>query len=405
MKRMDDGSGEGTGGSGGGKTGAKGPSHAAPRHWIATAIFLLGLSSPISAADYEFGANYTADVLSNLSGGLDTGTGYIDNLDLNLAITFSDMPAGQTGGLFMRGLYNNSSAFSADFVGDIQVVSNIDAVEAWRVFEFWWEQRGNDWGVLAGLYDLNSEFDVTETGSLFVNSSHGIGAEIAQTGKNGPGIFPVSAFALRGVWHSESFTVRAVVMDAVPGDPADPASNEIDLDGDEGYLAVAELDVSVAESLRLWAGYWRYSEDFEQPFGAGAASVNDGWYMGAEQSVRLGSNSAAWFVRYGIADERINILQSYVGAGFVIDAPFPSRPHDAFGIAVASAQAGDGYRAALRLSGDGADSRETTWEVTYRAPLNDHVVLQPDLQYVQNPSASAAIGNAWVVGLRFVLTY
>ena len=97
-----------------------------------------------------------------------------------------------SGTLFVYGLYNNGSTLenSDELVGDLQVISNIDASHAWRVFEFWYEFGEGPWSVRTGLYDLNSEFDVNETGGLFLNSSHGMGPDFSQTGENGPSIFP-----------------------------------------------------------------------------------------------------------------------------------------------------------------------------------------------------------------------
>ena len=69
------------------------------------------------------------------------------------------------------------AAYSANRVGDLQGVSNTDAEEALRLFGFWHELAEADWSLRTGLYDLNSEFDVNEAGSIFLNSSHGIGAE------------------------------------------------------------------------------------------------------------------------------------------------------------------------------------------------------------------------------------
>ena len=126
-------------------------------------------------------------------------------------------------------MYNNGSTFSDELVGDLQVISNIDASHAWRVFEFWYEFGEGPWSVRTGLYDLNSEFDVNETGGLFLNSSHGMGPDFSQTGENGPSIFPVSSLALRAEWEGKGFTARLAVLDGVPGHPHDPSSNEIDL--------------------------------------------------------------------------------------------------------------------------------------------------------------------------------
>lgn len=374
-------------------------------HALIAGIAILFVFSAGFASDYEFEAVYTGDILRNVSGGIESGTRYLDNLDLKLEIDVAEAWGIGSGRLFIYGLYNNGGTFSDELVGDLQVCSNIDADEAWRIFELWYELGGDTWSVRTGLYDLNSEFDVNETGSVFLNSSHGIGAELGQTGENGPSIFPVSSFSLRGAVKFDPLTIRVAVLDAVPGNPDDSTSNEIDLNSDDGYLTIAELDVPITKSARLWAGYWRYSAEFERPFNTGSSNGNDGWYVGGEHQFRIGSRSAAWFVRYGQADEQLNKLKDYTGFGIVIDGPLVARAGDEFGIAVASARAGGPYRNSLNRVGVGAERRETTWEMTYRAQISEHLVLQPDIQYVQNPSVSKELDNALVVGLRFEIVY
>lgn len=366
---------------------------------------LLFLLVPGLAGSSEFGVVYTSEIWSNTSGGIETGTRYLDNLDLELEIDVADAWGIGAGTLFVHGLYNNGTTFSDELVGDMQTVSNVEAVEAARLFEFWYELAEDQWSVRTGLYDLNSEFDVNETGALFTNSSHGIGAELGQTGLNGPSIFPVSSLALRGAIQTDSVTARVAIIDAVPGDADDPASNEIRLDDDEGVLTIAELDVPLRESSRLWAGYWRYSAAFEKPFDSGFDNGNDGWYVGFEQMFHLGSRSMAWFVRYGEANEQLNALADYLGAGVLINGLFTGRPEDQIGLAVASAGAGDPYRDSLVQTGVGAERRETALEMTYRAAINEHLVIQPDIQYVRNPSSSSALDNAWVFGLRLEIAY
>jgi porin len=357
------------------------------------------------ASAYEFSAEYTADILAVVSGGLATGTEYLDNLDLELEVDVAEAWDAGAGRIFIHGLYNNGATFSDDRAGDLQIVSNIDAEEAWRLFEFWYEFGEADWSVRTGLYDLNSEFDVNGTGGIFLNSSHGIGAEFGQTGRNGPSIFPVSSLSLRAAMKLKSATARFAVLDAVPGDPNDSASNEIDLSTDDGVLTVAEIDLPYVDSARLWLGYWRYSAAFDRLFGTGSRRGNDGWYVGTESSFRLGSRSAAWFARFGQADERFNVLSSYFGLGAVIVGPFAARHADQLGIAVASARAGDPYHDNLRRRGEDAGRRETTWELTYQVHVNEHLLIQPDIQYVRNPSVSAILDDAWVVGCRIQLSY
>ncbi len=356
------------------------------------AVSLLFLGSTSFAGGFDFSAEYTAEVLSVVSGGISTGSDYLDNLDLVLEIDAADLWSEGAGRILLHGLYNNRSNFSAVRAGDLQGVSNIDADEALRLFEFWYELADTDWSIKTGLYDLNSEFDVNGAGAIFLNSSHGIGAEFGQTGENGPSIFPVSSLAFRVAKTIGPVTARAAVLDGVPGDSGDPTSNRIKLDSEEGALAVSELDVPFANSSRLWLGYWRYSAEFEWIGGGGSSRGNDGWYVGAESGLEIGSRAVNGFIRYGRADARFNVLSSYVGLGAVMTGTFNARPEDQLGIAVASARAG------------GNPTRhETTWELTYRLRVNDHVVIQPDIQYVRNPSLSSGWDDAWIVGCRIQL--
>lgn len=370
----------------------------------AFACLLLCLPSLVPAENpIDFGASYKADLLRNQSGGVATGTRFLDDLNLTLRVDFGTGPG--LSALFLSGLYNNGTRFSSDLVGDLQAVSNIEADEAWRVFEAWYEYGNERASLRAGLYDLNSEFDVNEAGSLFLHSSHGIGAELGQTGRNGPGIFPVSALTLRGSLGLGTGLLSVAVLDGVPGDPDDASSNRIRLDSEEGALLIAQFSQPTDRALRAWGGYWTFTERFERPFEAGSPQVSKGWYLGLEGGTDATHSPFAWFLRYGRANPDVNVFADYVGAGVVLRSPLTSRPDDRVGVAVASAGAGGPYRRWLEQSGSATGSRETAWELTYRMPLSEHLSLQPDIQYVQHPAALVDVEDALVVGLRFELSY
>lgn len=373
-----------------------------PRRALVFLLLLTPLALP--ADDHaEFTATYTVDLLRNQSGGLATGSRYLDDLSLTLRLEFDSGPGTST--LFINGLYNNGTHFSRDLVGDLQVVSNIEADEALRLYEAWYEYGDERWSVRGGLYDLNSEFDVSEIGALFLNGSHGIGADIGQTGRNGPGIFPVSALALRGSVALGSGQLMVAALDAVPGDEKDAGSNRIKLDNEEGALLIAEFSHPFRGLIRARGAFWAYTEDFERPFETGPLAVSNGWYLGVEGGRETASGPLGWFLRYGRADPDVNVFEDYVGAGVVLPSPIGSRADDRVGVAVASAGAGAPYRRWQEQAGQVTRSRETAWELTYRMPVSQHLALQPDIQYVQNPAALAGIGNALVLGLRVELSY
>lgn len=359
-----------------------------------------------------FDALYTGEPIRNLSGGVRTGGTYLDNLDLQINAERGSILGipGLSGLLY--GLYNNSNEFSAEYVGDTHVVSNIDAPRAWRLFEAWldWAPRDDDSVSLRlGLYDLNSEFDATETGGLFLNSAHGIGTDFSQSGLNGPSIFPVTslAFRVRAAWGTGGYGQFAV-LDGVPGDPDDSKSNEIDLSGDDGALVVAEVGWSGGDWRKVAAGAWVYTADFApltSPDGP-QDDGNEGWYAIADRTVWRGeSATVAAFLRIGQAEERFNPFDGYIGFGTSVAGFSARRPEDELGLAVAIGLTGDEFEDSRRPDGLRTDDHETTLELMYRTPVTRWLTLQPDLQYIINPGTDPELDDAVVVALRFEISY
>lgn len=190
---------------------------------------------------YELSAAYTAEVWRN-EGGVKDGWRYLDNLDVVLEADLERAVGWEGANGLVYLLYNNGASLS-ELTGDIHIVSNIETgVRATRLYEAWIEQQiGDTASIKVGLYDLNSEFDALETSALFIGSAHGIGQDIAQSGQNGPSIFPVTSLSARAqVQIDDGLVVRAAILDAVPGNPDRPSRTAIDL-GD-GVLAIAEAD-------------------------------------------------------------------------------------------------------------------------------------------------------------------
>lgn len=362
---------------------------------------------------------YTLDGFSNLTGGHRAGTRFLDDADLAMTIDAERLLGWPGATLFLYGIGNQGGSPS-ELIGDLQGVSNIDAPDTWKLFEAWLEQRVWDGrlSLLLGLWDLNGEFDVIENAGLFVNSSHGIGPDFSQTGLNGPSIFPTTSLAFRArVRPSHAFYVQGVVLDATPGDPENPSGTHVHLYGDDGVLLAAELGYLVGGATgsklgpgKIAVGGYTYTAAFACVHDSQAdgsplmRSGNGGLYVLAEQMVYRESGGPdqglALFVRTGIANQKVNQLGSYVGAGLVYTGLLPSRDEDRFGVAVASAINGSDFKQAQAERGTPVDDAEIAVEVTYAARLSSVFTVQPDLQYVIAPGTDPAVGNALVVGLR-----
>lgn len=383
---------------------------------LAVTVLLPALAPAENGGGLALDVTYTGEPIRNMRGGVQRGSTYLDNLDLQLSADRGSLFGipGLSGLLYV--LRNNTSEFSEKYVGDAQVVSNIDSPGEWRLFEAWldWAPGDSDlFSARLGLYDINSEFDALETAGLFLQSAHGMGTDFGQTGLNGPSIFPVSSLALRLLTTSASGIYgQVVVADGVPGNPDDPKSNRIDLSSDDGALVVLETGWSGGDWRKVAAGFWHYTADFDrlaltpgedEPL---EGDGNNGWYLIADRTLwENGDRVAAGYVRYGQADDRYNVFKSYLGVGATFTGFWPTRAEDSVGLAIARAATGSGYRQAQAQAGEAADDRETHLELTYRAPITEWLTLQPDVQYIVNPGTNGLLGDALVVSLRFEIAF
>ena len=307
-------------------------------------------------------ALYTADVWANVEGGVRRGGNYLDNLDI-VATYDADRRIGLRGTTSLVSLlYNNRSTFSDTFVGDLQTISNIDTDGALRLYEAWIDHDFGAGKLKVGLIDFNSEFDVIDTGQLFINSSHGIGPEISQVGANGPGIFPVPALGARLALDVGSVEFKVGVFEGTPGDPAHPRRTVIRLREGEGILSVAEANWRPSENTRIGAAIWRHSGSADENLGAAYGS-----YAIAEGRIwKDGERSVAAFTRVGIARGDVYELGDYVSGGLVLSGPLVLGEDEHLGLAVGSVGNAGFYRQNRRDAGDPITARETGIELTYR---------------------------------------
>lgn len=371
---------------------------------IAWTALTLGLSPRgASGQSISVDATYIGEVFVNARGGLERGVVYMDNLDLLVTVDTEDLwlPNGPTFHLY--GLGNQGGNFSENYVGDAQVVSNIEAPTSWRLFEGWVEQPlGSDrFTVRTGLYDLNSEFDVIPAAGLFINSSFGIGAEYAQTCFGGPSIFPVSSLALRLRYENRTgWYAQGGVLDAVPGKPGEPRGTHVSLSAQQGALLAGETGWREGRA-KVAGGGWAYTTDYRRFEGPGYAEYTYGGYLLGQISV---SDGLVAFVRAGLADPRVRIhaFGAYTGGGLVAYGPFTGNPERELGLGVAAAHTGGPYQRVERRAGRAVGAAETAIELTYATPIWRYFRIQGDVQYILQPSALKRRPNALAVGLRFV---
>ncbi|HYJ39988.1 MAG TPA: carbohydrate porin [Steroidobacteraceae bacterium] len=383
------------------------------------ALAAFGRAARAQDADESAGlavsVSYTGDLRRNTTGGIAVGSAYSDSFDLGATWSSSSLFTGTGFTTSLSVMHLGGDDISGEFVGDMHGINNIEAPDAWHLYEFWSEfnfgGRANT-SLRMGVLDLNADFDTPVTSGLFVGSPHGIGTELSQTGGNGPAIWPITGLGIRLAGQfSEGLNWRVGAFEGTPGNDDERSFATFDVASGEGSLLIGEVEYMSDRVNKISLGMWSYTAEFERldaelTTGAPSQDGNQGVYALVDLPLaNVGPARIDGSLRLGLADGRFNPVDECVGATIVVSHPFANRPDDAFGLAVAYGRTGNIYRTVQALAGIPAASAETSYELTYRAPLTGWLALAPSVQFVSNPGADLAMRDAWVVGLRFELAH
>ena len=373
-------------------------------------------------------SSYTGELVWSATGGARRGATIPGAAGAQVTLLLKRLIGWRGASLFVFALGTHGGAPSG-LVGDVQGVSNLEAPPRVLLEEVWLQQNlfGNRLSWLAGRYDLNSEFYRLQSAGLFINSSFGIGPELAQSGAAGPSIFPNTAVGTRiALKPSPNVVWRAAVLNGMPVDRPE-GGTRLFAPGD-GALLVSEValltrpdSVGMPRQRRfaigrgparpyagkLAVGAWYYTARFPDLVGTLPGGTPErhrgsgGAYLIADQ--RLGEALTA-FAQLGLGDGRVNQIGGYLGGGLTLTGPWSSRPQDELGLAVAAARNGSHYEEAQSAAGVRA-AGETTLELTYLAQLSSWLAVQPDLQYVIHPGGLRGLRSAVVPGLRIAASH
>ncbi|MGB5079717.1 MAG: carbohydrate porin [Burkholderiales bacterium] len=357
-----------------------------------------------------------ADVLSNVSGGMKRGTKYMDNWDIKLLADADKLWGWNDTTAFLQLISNHGGKLNETHVGSFMGVDNIEVnANTTKLFHAWLESSFFDrkFSVLVGLYPVDSQFYVTDATGVFPHPTGGMAAEVAQTGVNGPSIFPTSSFGVRAMWQATpKFYLQAALVDGVPGDPDNPRGTHIRFERGDGTLAIVETGFRPAEEISKYAvGTWRYSARFDDLVDTDASGnperrVNRGAYFLAEQTVSRetddSSQGLALFLRYGVANGDVNTLDYSFSLGLRYKGLVPGRDEDEFGILLTRGHAGAKF---IQAAATPLETNETALEITYRARVVRWLAIQPTLQRIFNPGFDPALRDARVAGARFEVAF
>ncbi len=337
-------------------------------------------------------------------GGVRKGNANLVNVDAKIFVDAEKLMGWKGATFFVYGLGNWGGAGShqpGGQVGDLQWTSNIQAfTDTIKLYELWYDQKFADdrASLLVGIHDLNADFYFTDSATLFLHSSFGLGLELSQTSTGGPSIFPYTTSALRLKFEpSSNYYFQTGVFAANSAYTDDLSKSRFSPNPKNGYLLIQEAGiVESGESAHKFAvGGWTYTRSFDHRTDTATDSdgneipqqvTNSGAYLLAEKSLGKGW-SAFW--HGGFASSKVNDVHTNWLVGVVNKGVFGLRDDDQVGLGFTTIH-----------SSDHGVPEEGAIEFTYRMQLHPGFIIQPDLQYVRNPSFSTEVPNAWWGALR-----
>lgn len=389
-----------------------------------------------------------SDILGNTTGGETRGGTYSGLLNLGLAVDLHNA-VGWEGVSFKNTwlwLYGND--VSSKFIGNSLTSSSVAGQPAFRCYELWLQQNilHDAISLRGGMIPVDTEFMVSDTANLFVNSTFGSPPVFTMNMPNGGPTYPMATPGLRLAVQPVSWlTLRSSFTQ---GNPFSQQDNIYGFDWNfgqaGGLLNISEAEVDWCKDVSskglpgyAKAGFWFQTgqglqggaEQFN--FGSpNSSAYNNGFYGIIDQkfyvvqekvapssdkndlsqpsqasSCTCSPKGISFFARIGFSPDQGSIVGFYTDMGFTYTGLIPTRAADKLGFAFGYAQMGSQCRQSYRENGAPGCGFESVAELTYSMRLAPAIAIQPDLQYIMHPGGTQQNGNALVVGMRAVVDF
>lgn len=403
-----------------------------------------GWRSRMEDAGISLGVQEQSEVLGNATGGTRQGAVYEGATLMQLGIDL-DKLVGLPGGKFNVSAYQiHGRGLSAnDLGGNLNTVSGIEAKRGTRLFELWYEQSlfNDALSIRVGQMAADSEFIVSEYGSVFLNAGFGWPTLPATALPNGGPAYPYATPGVRVKWQATDEI--AALVGVYNGDPS-PNSSGTSMRLNKGTFVIGELQYALNQGgdakglpgtykIGAWYNSNKFSDQYYSTDGLSLAnpdSNGDPLQRRNDWSLYAVADQMVWRVP-GSKDEGLgvfaklmgapgdrNLVNFFANAGATYKGLIPGRADDTVGIAVAYARIGDSATrydtSKITYTGGLYPVRrnESVLELTYQAQITPWWSVQPDFQYVFNPGGGVVdettgkrIGDAAIFGLRTTVVF
>lgn len=399
-----------------------------------------GLRAYLDSKGIDYAFTYIGEVLGNTSGGVKRGATYEGRLDGTLDLDLDKLVGLKGAAIHAEAFQIHGRGLSGNNTLDLFTASNIEAYPSTKLYEVWFEQKLADdkIAVRVGQLAADTEFLISQTSTLFVNSTYGFPAITANDLPNGGPAYPLATPGARlKVTPFDNVTVLAAIFNGDPAGPYRPGFNDPlpqvrDYNGTSFRLQDPPLLITEAAFAynqdksptalpgTVKVGYFHHFGQFailDAPV-ATSARGNDGLYGVIDQTLYrvpgTEDQGATGFLRVAGTPSDRNPIDFYVDGGISYKGLIPGRPDDTAGVAAAYSRSSSSLVRADQQTPDAlVHNYQALIEATYQFAVVPGFTIQPDFQYIFHPGAGAVpdpidgrpIRDAAIFGLRATVHY
>ncbi len=343
----------------------------------------------VSNKSVEWNAGYTFDAGRNFTGGIKKGNVYLGLVHAGLLVRSDKL---WNGGEFYAEIMNtHGSLLSGDYIGDLQIVSNIENGNYTFLEKLYFRQKISKMTFIIGLQDLNEEFCTSEYGGALTNSSFGI---ISTFPLNfGVPIYPKTALAVAALFNiNDNIMLRTSLFDGDAGSlDNDPHNLNWPISAEEGLVTVDEIEYNSGAdkltSIKI-GGFYHTAEFNDIDDTLTTEKGNFGFYGIIDKQVyENGSRTIGLFGQLGYFPSKVNFNTTYLGAGLNFTGLIDKRPDDCLATGIAYSRLFD-------------KTYECDLELNYSFAFGDYITVQPVIHYIIHPGANQGLDNAFAGFLR-----
>jgi porin len=347
----------------------------------------------------EFELIATGEYMNNFDGGIDQGDDF--RWDTSLTISLDTEAAGwwENGEFFMHLQAQGGDGITENYVGDFQVLSNIDADDYDQISEFWYKHSflNERLTLKGGKLEANEDFAFVEFGGEFLNSSAGFSPTIPLVTYPDP-----DWGVVLGMQINDYFSLNIGIYQArVNG------SRSIGNTLDSLYGPMFMVEPSFHYELggkpgAFRAGAWWNGDDAESLDGMDTDDTS-GIYFTWDQLLYAENaddeedeQGLGIFGQLGFSDEKYYEAKAYYGAGVQWTGPCDNRDSDIVGIGI--------FHVKLSDEGGFDEDTETVFELFYKLQCTPWFSIKPEIQFITNPGGTDN-DDALVGGFRTEISF